>query len=150
MLGAGLAVEPNNLLLLREKTQVAARLGDRTAVGEAVATYKKLAPAWTSEYAEAARVQLNALEKQASEPLPGEVPDAVNVLDHLLQPEHGYVRDAKAVDRNDQSMGEAIQQFLRLKPTRDAPAAPDLDLTFDPPTPASRDRGRPPPGRGGT
>ena len=138
LLDAALAVEPNNLLLLREKTKVAARLGDRTAVGEAVATYKKLAPEWTSEYAAEARAQLKALEKQASEPLPGEVPDAVNVLDNFLTHEHGYARDAKAVDRNEQSLGEAVQQFLRLKPMRDAPAAPDLDLTFDPPAPPGR------------
>ena len=138
LLDAGLAVQPYNLRLLREKTIVAARLGDGAAVAQTLAAYESLAPSWTSEYAGQAQAQLKTLEEEARGPLPGGVPDVAGILDNFLKPEHNYARDVSAVDRDDKNLGEALQQFLRLRPMRAAPAEPDLELAFDPAVPAGR------------
>ena len=132
----GLKVEPYNLRLLREKATVAAQLSDQGALAEAVAAYERIAPNWSGKKtAEEARDQLKMLETQAGGSLPGDVPNTVQVLDNLLQPEHNYVRDAMAVDRTDLRLGEPVEQFLRLKPMRATASPPDLGLTFDPASP---------------
>ena len=61
--------------------------------------------------------------------LPGDVPVELTTLDHLLMAELGYQRDALAVI-NPNSVGEAMQQFLRLAPLRTTPDPADTGLTF--------------------
>src|SRR5665213_376500 len=127
---AALEVQPYNLRLLREKAKVAAHLGDQASLAQVVTAYRRLAPDWSGAGAADARAQLALLEKDAKEPLPGDVPLTLNTLDNLLQPEHGYMRDTLAVDREAKNMGESVRQFLRLAPMGATASPPDLGLTF--------------------
>jgi tetratricopeptide (TPR) repeat protein len=127
---AALEVQPYNLRLLREKAKVAAHLGDRASLAQVVTAYRRLAPDWSGAEAASARTELKTLEKEAQEPLPGDVPLTLNGLDNLLQPEHGYIRDTLEVDREQKSLGESVRQFVRLAPMRATASPPDLGLMF--------------------
>ncbi len=129
---AALDVQPYNLRLLREKAKVSARLGDRASLAQAIKAYRRLAPDWSGAEAANARTELETLDKEAQGPLPGDAPLTLNGLDNLLQPEHGYIRDTLAVDREAKNMGESVRQFLRLAPMHATPSPPDLGLTFGP------------------
>ncbi len=130
LFNTALEVQPYNLRLLREKAKVAAHLGDRTSLEQVIAAYRRLAPDWSGAEAVNARGELKTLEKEAQEPLPGDVPLTLNGLDNLLQPEHGYIRDTLAVDHEQKNLGESVRQFLRLAPLRATASPPDLGLTF--------------------
>ncbi|HVS39873.1 MAG TPA: FG-GAP-like repeat-containing protein, partial [Gemmataceae bacterium] len=136
----GLKIQPYNIRLLRDKALAAAQLKDGTSLMEAVTAYERLADSWEGSNANDARAQLQLLKKQAVEgPLPGDASTTITILDHCLQPEFGYVRDALTVDRKELHLGEPLEQFLRLAPMRATASPPDLALTFDPPSaPAKR------------
>src|SRR5262249_12420197 len=131
LLDDALKLRPNNLLLLKEKGRVAAQLGDRKALEEVVATYKRIAPDWSGRGAADARRELDKLEKEAAGPLPGDVPFTISILNNNLQAEFKYVRDARELGLDTQIEGEAVEQFLLLKPMQPTPSAPDRDLTFE-------------------
>ncbi len=140
LLNQALAVRPNSLRLLREKGKVAARLGDHEALGEVVAAYQRLAPAWTGTNAAEARRQLETLEAQARGL--AAAPDIIftlDVLDNDLMPEFAYVRDKLAVQPDEQQEGEPVEQFLRLPPMRATASPPDTELKFEaaPPGPVA-------------
>jgi tetratricopeptide (TPR) repeat protein len=127
---AALVVQPYNLRLLREKAKTAALREERASLVQAITAYRRLAADWSGVGATDARAELARLEKEVEGPLPGNVPLTLNTLDNLLQPEHGYIRDTLAVDREQKNLGESVQQFLRLTPMRATPSPPDLGLTF--------------------
>lgn len=59
-----LAVRPDNLLLLGERLQVATRRGDRPAVEDTLARFRKMTPGWK----ELTRTQFAELEKELANP----------------------------------------------------------------------------------
>ncbi len=131
LLNQGLAIQPNNLRLLREKGKVAARLGDRQALGEVVLAYRRLAPDWQGLGARDARRELDELERQVANPNPDEISLTINKLDNNLQIEYTYVRDARAVQPDAAQEGEPVEQFLRLTPMRATPSPPDTAMAFE-------------------
>jgi tetratricopeptide (TPR) repeat protein len=135
LLDEGLAVQPTNLILLQEKVVLAAQLGDRNALDQAVAAYARLAPTWSGIGAAEARAKLQELERQVRGPLPDDVPLTARFLDNNLKAERVYSRDANQVAPDTRNEGEPVEQFLRLEPMRSSPSPPDLELTFDAPAP---------------
>jgi tetratricopeptide (TPR) repeat protein len=122
-----LRVQPNNLRVLVERGQVAAQRGDGQAVKETLARLRQLSGGWRAETKE----QLAVVEKAAQAKLPGEVPIEFSTLNNLLKVELGYQRDSIAV-LNPNTVGESLQQFLRLAPLRTTPDPADTGLTFSP------------------
>jgi tetratricopeptide (TPR) repeat protein len=134
LLNQGLAMRPNSLRLLREKGLIAARMGNWNALGEVVAEYERLAPAWSGAAAGEARRELEQLKREA--PTHAATIDVtLSRLDNLLQPESGYVRDARTVEAPGGLEGEPVEQFLVLPPMRATPSPPDTQLTFEPASP---------------
>lgn len=125
----GLQVEPNNLRLLRERASTAIRRGDRAALDDTLARYRKLSAGWSKT----AVAALDEFEQKAKKPLEPDLVNDLTVLDNLLKPETGYVRSAKAVDPDQKAVGDMVEGFLRLQPVRPTPAPADLGLTYDPP-----------------
>src|SRR5262249_35503246 len=87
------SVQPNNLKVLVERANVAARRGDAAALKDTLARMDRLAASWSP----ATRQQLQVVEKAAAGPLPGNVPTDLLILNNLLQGERGYQRSANAV-----------------------------------------------------
>jgi tetratricopeptide (TPR) repeat protein len=131
LLDQALAIQPNNLQLLKAKGLVAVRLGDREALGTVAAAYRRLEPGWSGDGAAGAREQLGRLDKQADGPVNEDVSLTLQLLNNNLQAERGYVRDSQAVGLDIQSEGEPVQQFLRLEPMRATASPPDTAMTFE-------------------
>jgi tetratricopeptide (TPR) repeat protein len=121
-----LSVQPNNLVVLVERAQVAARRRDADALRDTLGRLGRLSAGWSAQ----ARNQLEKVKKAAERPLPGEVPDELTLLGNVLKPERGYQPSARAVNPNPRAVGEPLVQFLRLAPLRNRPAPPDVALTF--------------------
>jgi hypothetical protein len=121
-----LQVQPNNLKVLVELASVAARRGDVATLKDTLARFRRLSDDWSP----ATRQQLQVVEKAAAGPLPGNVPTDLLMFKNLLQGERGYQRSANAVYPTEKTVGESLQQFLRLAPLRTTPDAPDLGLSF--------------------
>jgi cytochrome c-type biogenesis protein CcmH/NrfG len=132
-----LQIQPNNLKVLVELAQVAARRGDAATQKDTLARLGRLSSSWSP----ATRQQLQVVEKAAGGPLPGDVPTDLLLLNNLLQGERGYQRSAIAVSPPEKAVGESLQQFVRLAPLRTTPDAPDLNLTFtsEPPSKLAAD-----------
>jgi Tfp pilus assembly protein PilF len=122
-----LRVQPNNLVVLVERAQVAARRRDRAALRETLGRLDRLSAGWSEAQS---RGQLEKVKKAAEGPLPGELPDTLTLLGNVLKRERGYQPSSRAVNPNPRAVGEPLLQFLRLAPLRNTPAAPDLALTF--------------------
>jgi hypothetical protein len=131
VLNQGLVLQPNNLRLLREKGKVAARLGDRQALGEVVQAYKRLAPEWRGQGARDAQRELDELERQVANSNPGEISLTLSRLDNNLQVEFSYARDVRDVKPDPAQQGEPVEQFLRLTPMRATASPPDTDMRFE-------------------
>ncbi|QDU18547.1 CRTAC1 family protein [Urbifossiella limnaea] len=114
-----LAARPDNRLALVERLQVAVRRGDKAAVADTLARFRRLSGAWT----EPTKAQFADLEK---DPAGG----AVFGFRNLLMAEPGYTRDADEINPRDVVAGRPLRTFRRLAPARNAPAAPDDALTF--------------------
>jgi len=119
-----LRVQPTNLKVLIERGKIAAQRRDLAAVKDHTARFPKTRPEWNAN----TRKQLAAVETAADLPLPGEVPFEFNTLNNLLQAELGYNRDSIAVNPN--TVGDSLQQFVRLSPLRTAPDPPDTGMTL--------------------
>ena len=121
-----LRLRPYNLRVLHELAVTAADRGDRAALRDALDRYRKVSANWSA----GARAQLEAVEKAAEGPLPGQVGFALNRLDNLLQPEPGYARSTREVDPSPGNVGRPLYHFVRLAPPRPTPAPPDTGLAF--------------------
>lgn len=121
-----LRVQPNNLKVLIERGKIAAQRRDAPALKDTLAQCQRLAPEWDAN----TRKQLAVVEAEAAKPLPGDVPFQLTTLNNLLQKELGYNRDAIAVNPN--TVGDSLQQFIRLAPLRTFPDPPDTGMTFTP------------------
>jgi len=88
-----LRVQPNNLVVLVERAQVAARRRDGGALRETLGRLSRLSAGWSP----LARNQLEKVKKAAEGPLPGDVPDDLTLLNNVLKPERGYQPSARAV-----------------------------------------------------
>jgi tetratricopeptide (TPR) repeat protein len=127
LMEAILRFQPNNLKVLIERGRIAAQRHDAEALKDTLARFRQLSVRWRPETIE----QLAIVEGAATKQLPGEVPVELTTLDNLLKVELGYQRDALAVI-NPSSVGESMQQFLRLAPLRTTPDPADTELTFAP------------------
>ena len=114
--------------LLRDRAIAAIRRGDKTALVDTLAAYRRLAPGWDKEAIEA----LDKLEKKASGPIDESLVNDLDLLDNLLKPQPGYVRSVQAVEPDQKAVGELMSGFVRLAAVRATPAAPDLALTYAP------------------
>jgi hypothetical protein len=133
----GLAVRPTNLRLLRDRASVAIRRGDRSALFNTLAAYRRIAHGWDKEVIAA----LDKLEKRAAGPLDESLVSELDLLDNLLKPEPGYVRSVQAVDPDQKAVGQMMSGFLRLAPMQPALAPPDFGLLYGPQTPLGDARG---------
>ena len=92
-------------------------------------------PAWSGSGANDAKrplEELDKLTKKADGPLPqNDIDYYLNVLDHLLGAEYAYAHDVDELKKSDSpSIGEPIQQFIRLEKMRPTASPPDRELTF--------------------
>src|SRR5262249_6948387 len=121
-----LQVQPNNLVVLVERGKIAAQRRDAAALNDTLGRFRKLASEWAPE----SRQKLAAVEAEAAKPLPGDVVIELGFLRNVLQGELGFNRSAIAVNPN--TVGESLQQFVRLAPLRTTPDPPDTGLKFTP------------------
>ena len=122
-----LRAQPNNLIVLVARADVAARRRDRDALQETLKRLERLATGWKEPLAQE---RFGEVKEAGTGRLPGEVPTALGRLELSLAKELGYQRNRDAVKPDDNFAGKSLQQFLRLAPLRNAPAAPDLDMTL--------------------
>src|SRR5262245_58195243 len=79
-----LRTQPNNLFVLKELAQTAARRDDEAGLRDALDRFRKLAPSWSAE----TRKRFEALEKAAAQPAQAQL--ALAEFDNLLKAELGY------------------------------------------------------------
>jgi cytochrome c-type biogenesis protein CcmH/NrfG len=133
----GLATRPTNLRLLFDRASVAIRRGDRAALTDTLAAYRKLAPEWDKE----AVAALDKLDKQAAGRLDETVLSNLELLDNLLKPQPGYVRSVQAVEPDQKAVGQLMSGFVRLAPMRPMAAPPAVGSSYGPPEAAGEGRG---------
>ncbi|MFL5341168.1 MAG: tetratricopeptide repeat protein, partial [Gemmataceae bacterium] len=131
LMEAVLRIQPNNLKVLVERGNVAARQRDAAAMKDTLAQFRRLSTAWNPQSVG----KLHDVEKAVAAGLPGDAPIELAILDNVLKAELGYVHDSMAVAPNPNRVGESLQQFLRLAPLRTAPDPPDMGVTFTPEAP---------------
>jgi cytochrome c-type biogenesis protein CcmH/NrfG len=129
--------QPTNLRLLRDRASVAIRRGDRAALLDTLAAYRRLAPGWDKETVAA----LDRLQQKAAGKLDESLVSDLDLLDNLLKAEPGYVRSVQAVEPDQKAVGELMSGFVRLTPVQPTPALPDLALRYAAPTLLGETRG---------
>jgi tetratricopeptide (TPR) repeat protein len=120
-----LRAQPNNLFVLKELAQTAARRDDEAGMRDALDRLRKLAPSWSPE----TRTRFEALEKAAAQPARAQL--ALLEFGNLLQAELGYSRSRFAVEPPGGTVGEPVAHFLRLERLHPTAAAPDTAMTFE-------------------
>jgi hypothetical protein len=127
LLMKGLALQPNNLFLLRERLEAAVSRQDLDAVHEVVAKLRELCGGWKEEGKDA----LNKFEASAKDGLSGEAVQDSTGLKNEMQGQPGFQRDSAAAAPSLTSLkGEPVRQFVKLAPMPVDLSPPDLAVTF--------------------
>jgi tetratricopeptide (TPR) repeat protein len=126
-----LALRPDNVRVLLERLRVALRRGDRAAVDDTLARFRKLAPDFEDRPNPDNRTltQLDTLQKKLAADLD---PQAIelDIFTNVLKGEPLYRRSQAEIDPENQFAGTPLRNFLRLAPVRNTPSPPDTGVTF--------------------
>src|SRR5262245_27636055 len=119
-----LELMPNSLPVLVKRAAAAFRSKDMATFDDSLARLDRLAPHW-SQLPQETLKKLQAAAKERSLDA-----SAIIMLDNVLKGEHGYSRDAVAINGQAGMVGSPVRRFLRLPQVRTTPAPADRDLAF--------------------
>lgn len=123
-----LVARPDNRVAIRERLQIAARRGDRAAVADSLTRLRQQEATWTVER-EQTLAAFAALQKAAADPAGEGLIEAIRSFGNLYIGQPGYSRSSDDLGGREYR-GHPVRTFLKLAPPRNAPAAPDTELSF--------------------
>jgi tetratricopeptide (TPR) repeat protein len=120
--------QPNNLVVLKEKARLAAGLGEKKALLDALAQLKRLSKGWSP----ATVAELAEVEKASEGPFGIDFTIRLAQMANLMVIEPAHKQSLIALNQaQDQQIGPPLYNFLRMQPVRPAVAPADFELTFE-------------------
>jgi Tfp pilus assembly protein PilF len=121
-----LEAEPGNLVILLERTRLAAKRADATLLSDSVARLEPRRSAWPPQIAD----QFDALQRAASAGDSTAAAQATAFLRNVLLPTPAFQEGRLRVSSSAELFAEPFSRFLALTPASATPSPADTALTF--------------------
>jgi hypothetical protein len=125
LMGEILAKQPDNLVVLFARLQLAAKRHDASAVADTIEQLGRFAPGWPAQVQQS----YAAMKAAANDPKMG--PLRMLSLENVLRRSPAYQKGLAAIDAPPGTVGIPIDHFLKLASPRPTPAPADEKLTFE-------------------